>query len=75
MNKFCARCPKCGGTTSKNYLRQHGSCKPCATGTEKAERSDDSAGTCYGRNNAFILEHGWGAYAREEGHYDFGGDR
>jgi recombinational DNA repair protein (RecF pathway) len=60
---YLATCVSCGRTTSKQYASRHGGhCKRCASG-ETAERT-------YEDRNAFILDHGYDAYAREEGHYD-----
>lgn len=58
--QFLTSCRDCGSTTSKAYARQHeGLCKSCA---EPGSRTPT--------RNERILEHGYQAYAREEGHYD-----
>ena len=56
-------CTRCGRATSKAYARAHdGMCKPCATGEPSPAE----------RRNAIIIDCGYEAYAREEGHYDTG---
>jgi hypothetical protein len=66
MNKYLTIC-KCGRTTSRAYARAHnGDCKACAEhnmAPAKAPREEDS-------RNARIIDSGWQAYAREEGHHD-----
>jgi hypothetical protein len=56
---YLATCRCCGRATSKRYANSHGGqCKRCASfdpGSTREQR---------------VLEHGWQAYAREEGHYD-----
>jgi hypothetical protein len=59
-NPYLTRCSYCGGATSKQYARHHfGHCKRCLTGEDRYENRE-----------AFIIDHGYQAYAREEGHYD-----
>jgi hypothetical protein len=61
-NKFLTRCRKCGGSTSLKYARGHeGQCKSCVTGKPVSRGPSRSER---------IVEHGYDAYAREEGHYD-----
>jgi recombinational DNA repair protein (RecF pathway) len=58
--KFLTQCSFCGGNTSKAYARKNnGMCKNCAHPSEQAPTREER-----------ILEHGYQAYAREEGHYD-----
>lgn len=62
MKSFVVKCRVCGRPTSKTYARVHGGkCKSCETGEPRPESYDS--------RNARILEHGYDAYAREEGHY------
>jgi hypothetical protein len=64
---YLVRC-SCGRDTSRKYAREHGGmCKGCVTG---AEPESDSTPTREQR----ILDHGYQAYAREEGHYDNGNE-
>lgn len=64
---YLCTCP-CGRTTSRAYARKHGGkCKACVTwkapapsGPTRTER---------------IIDSGYQAYAREEGHFDTGGDQ
>jgi hypothetical protein len=66
-NKFLVRCNQCGGNTSTKYARTHqGLCKGCVEGTSAGDRTPT--------REQRILEHGYQAYAREEGHFDQGGD-
>jgi hypothetical protein len=61
--QYLTSCRTCGGKTNKKYAREHaGECKRCA--------EPESVSTVYGRNNARVLEAGYSAYAREEGHYE-----
>lgn len=63
--KYLTKCRTCGGTTSKSYARKtNGLCKPCHTGEPRP------AGESNEHRNARMLDAGWNAYAREEGHYD-----
>jgi len=63
-NKYLRICVKCGGTTSSKYAREHdGLCKECVTGIHKEPSN-------WERRNATIIDCGYDAYAREEGHYD-----
>lgn len=64
--QYLTSCVRCGGTTSKAHAREHaGLCKHCAA---PARIGIDRTPTREQR----ILEHGYQAYAREEGHYDHG---
>jgi hypothetical protein len=57
----------CGNKTSKAYARKNGGkCKSCVTGVDQSKT--DNTPTREQR----ILDHGYQAYAREEGHYDGG---
>ena len=59
-SQYLIACAVCGGTTSKKYSRAHdGQCKRCAEPTANVPT-----------RNERIIEHGYDAYAREEGHYD-----
>jgi len=61
---FLAACTQCGTKTTRQYARTHnGLCKQCVTGVEKKDKPTDS-------RNARIIDSGYSAYAREEGHYD-----
>jgi hypothetical protein len=63
--QFLCACKQCGSSTSRKYAREHsGLCKRCAEPEAKA--SDKPT------RNERILESGYQAYAREEGHYDQG---
>ena len=54
----------CGQNTSRKYARTHdGKCKSCVEGTVRESHSDTPT------RESRILEHGYQAYAREEGHY------
>ncbi len=65
--QFLTRCD-CGNTTSKAYARTHGGkCKACVTGQPPTETTETAES-----RNARIIDSGWQAYAREEGHYDQG---
>ena len=58
---YCA----CGAKTNKKYAREHGGkCKVCVTGVSIQE------GHTRDTRNERIIDHGYAAYAREEGHYD-----
>lgn len=62
---YLTRCKTCGGTTSRKYYRDHaGQCKLCATGIAPRHAKPT--------RQERILDCGWEAYAREEGHYDSG---
>jgi reverse gyrase len=66
--KYQAICVSCGGTTTGKYAREHvGLCKYC---TERKAHPDSFSNTPTREQR--ILEHGYQAYAREEGHYDQG---
>lgn len=57
--RFTIPCVICGSGTNKAYARAHdGKCKACATGIEPPTREQR------------IIDSGYQAYAREEGHYD-----
>lgn len=66
MNDFTLGCKHCLRMTSRKYAREHnGLCKLCAEPEvalleRRPERTREQR----------ILEHGWQAYAREEGHYE-----
>ena len=61
---FQATCA-CGATTTRVYARAHGGkCKACVTGVSLQE------GHTRDTRNECIIDHGYAAYAREEGHYD-----
>lgn len=65
---YLTRCRACGRQTSKSYARQHdGQCKPCTEGVSGAHSPSRPT------REERILDCGYDAYAREEGHYD-GGD-
>lgn len=71
FSKYLCSCTACGGKTSKAYARQNGGkCKSCVTGvpTVAKDRRECDAISRQER----MLENGWTAYAREEGHYDTG---
>lgn len=58
---FLTQCCECGRPTSKAYAAKHnGQCKACAEPEKQVSRE------------ALIIDSGWQAYAREEGHYDHG---
>lgn len=59
---YLTRCPKCGGRTTKVYVRLHGECKSCRVPPSPSENSPASD------REARIIDHGWDAYATEEGH-------
>jgi hypothetical protein len=62
---YVTRCKQCPGLTSRKYARKHnGLCKACVTGESKQDNTPT--------REQRILEHGYQAYAREEGHYDTG---
>lgn len=64
MNKFMAKCNQCHRTTSSKYARANGGkCKSCVTGIEQTRNSGPT-------RNERMIDSGWQAYAREEGHYD-----
>lgn len=61
---FQTRCA-CGAKTNRKYAREHGGrCKGCVTGVSAAEQASSRP-----TRDERILEHGYAAYAREEGHY------
>ena len=63
--KFHTRCCQCGGTTTKRFAREHaGKCKTCFEGAAQA-----SLALNIPTRNERIIEHGYAAYAAEEGHY------
>ncbi len=62
-NQYLIRCNKCGSNTSRAYARKHqGQCKQCADPGAVVRHSPT--------RNERIIDSGWQAYAREEGHYD-----
>lgn len=63
-NQYLTSCKQCGGTTSTAHAKKHdGLCKACV-------RPGEANNTPTREQR--ILEHGYQAYAREEGHYDQG---
>ncbi len=61
-NKYLTTCADCGAFTSRKYARDHaGRCKSCA--------EPEPARNVPTRNER-IIDAGFDAYAREEGHYD-----
>lgn len=68
MNVYQTKCGACGRTTTRAYARAHDrKCKSCATGKPAVQRGPSRSDR--------IIDQGWEGYAREEGHYDNGGDR
>lgn len=66
IREYITSCIKCGRNTQKKYARTHaGQCKACAEGLERPSE----ASRWWEERNARLLEHGYDAYAREEGHY------
>lgn len=64
MEAYLAICTECGSKTSKKYARAHaGLCRSCVNPKPNTPTREQR-----------ILEHGYQAYAREEGHYDFNED-
>jgi hypothetical protein len=64
MKTFTTRC-SCGRMTSKKYAREHGGkCKSCVTGVEQPSKGPT--------REQRIIDIGYDAYAREEGHYSQG---
>jgi len=64
--RFLIGCASCGAHTSRAYARTHeGKCKACFTGIPRQDREETAE-----HRNARIIDSGWQAYAREEGHYD-----
>lgn len=73
--QFLATCKGCNANTSRKYAREHGGlCKRCVTSETQA-----TAGQVLGlapypekqpTREARILESGYAAYAREEGHHE-----
>jgi hypothetical protein len=62
---YLTSCVSCGGTTSKTYATGHnGLCKPCREGHDR-----ETKGSRIPTRNERLLEHGYQAYAREEGYY------
>ena len=58
---YLTECSECGRTTSRAYAKKHqGRCRSCSE-PEKLRHPI---------RNERMLESGWLAYAREEGHYD-----
>lgn len=66
-NPYLTFCVKCNSNTSKAFAKaNHGKCKACASGQSRlGDRIEQS-------RQARIIDSGWQAYAREEGHYDQG---
>ena len=62
--RYTCKCNQCGQTTSTKYATANGGkCKSCATGVEQPRNTQVPT------RNERILESGYAAYAREEGHY------
>jgi hypothetical protein len=59
---YLVRCA-CGNLTNKQYMKTHGACKRCSTPLDARDRDVPT-------REERILEHGYQAYAREEGHYE-----
>lgn len=69
-SRFLTSCSSCKGTTSKTYAKKNGGrCKQCVTGEPPKPRYAKLT------REQRIIEHGYQAYATEEGHYDDGSDR
>lgn len=67
--RFLQNCSECGRPTSKAYARAHaGKCKGCAEGVPPQRQTPSDEETRAAR----IIDSGYQAYAREEGHYDQG---
>lgn len=65
--RYLTQCSKCRCTTSKKYARVHGGmCKACAEPKHTSSHTSDHTPTREQR----ILDYGYQAYAREEGHFD-----
>lgn len=63
--QFLTKCVNCGAMTSRVHARRaNGKCKACATGIARDQTSNS-----WERRNAGIIDHGYEAYAREEGQY------
>ncbi len=68
MNRYLTTCASCSRVTSLAYARAHGgACKRCIEQHVEPERPLSRAS-----RNELILEHGYLAYAMEEGHFDSG---
>jgi hypothetical protein len=74
--QFLCYCKSCNGSTSRKYAREHsGLCKMCFTGQSLQTpdpNAQDKTMCRYNEptRNERMLESGYQAYAREEGHYD-----
>ena len=63
--QYLTHCTECGANTSKKFAREHnGRCKACC--------NEPSAYNDTPTRNERIIDNGYQAYAREEGHYDTG---
>jgi hypothetical protein len=71
-NPYITDCVVCGYVTSKRYAQEHkGMCRPCFTGEERKEKNQhDRHESDAEYRNRIIIDHGYDAYAREEGHYE-----
>lgn len=66
FKRFLVTCSACGGQTNKQYAQRHeGKCKGCVTGKPVAKKQEPT-------REQRIIDSGYQAYAREEGHYDTG---
>lgn len=66
FKRFLVTCNTCGGQTNKQYARRNGGkCKCCVEGKPR-ERTQGPT------REQRIIDSGYQAYAREEGHYDTG---
>lgn len=66
FSKFQTACSACGGTTTKKHAREHnGLCAPCFNPSRR-EAAEEAAEA----RNARLIDSGYMAYAREEGHFD-----
>lgn len=65
FHQYQIACRSCGASTSKKHARGHGGL--CARCTNPEDLGFDS-------RSERIIEHGYQAYAIEEGHHDQNGD-
>jgi hypothetical protein len=62
--KFLVHCVSCGNNTNKGFAITHnGKCKACASGQAAPVETNE-------HRQGRMIDAGWNAYAREEGHYD-----
>jgi hypothetical protein len=67
-NPYLRPCRACGAATSRAYAKTHdGQCKACADPSAPPRQPSFSE-----QRMARIIDCGYQAYAREEGHYDTG---